>query len=446
MLFSCWERFTRRKPASTRPANAWILTCSQPREQKSPPAAPAWPAAGGPSTREDPRHLLPGALTGLTWALPAREGMERVCCNHRPENQQTRPPLVCQHCLPERAPCFKAVTWERRGFALLLCVRRLRSRRPAEGRASRPQGRQRGGKGEGRAPPARLHALSAAFLPSISRLFTWQAHMTDPEGNADITRCRAPSPLRSAPLPRRPHPSGRPAHACRASPVCCGAAAGAVVLLLLSRAAQRHLVPSTATMRPGMPLPSTLRGVTAATVPAGTQPTLDPVLTAGNRAADGRRRTCPLTPAYHPSGATGLSLRLLLLPGPLYIHDSSPLGQRQRLNFTAIERPPPHPPHCHVASACRRAEPGKPRCRFLASFALLPRAARCGESGRLHQPLLAGPGEPTAPGTAWAAAGGAGARSSRGYLSWEARSGAPDSSCSVEAFLVRLGREPKYAV
>lgn len=372
--------------------------------------------------------------------------MERVCCNHRPENQQTRPPLVCQHCLPERAPCFKAVTWERRGFALLLCVRRLRSRRPAEGRASRPQGRQRGGKGEGRAPPARLHALSAAFLPSISRLFTWQAHMTDPEGNADITRCRAPSPLRSAPLPRRPHPSGRPAHACRASPVCCGAAAGAVVLLLLSRAAQRHLVPSTATMRPGMPLPSTLRGVTAATVPAGTQPTLDPVLTAGNRAADGRRRTCPLTPAYHPSGATGLSLRLLLLPGPLYIHDSSPLGQRQRLNFTAIERPPPHPPHCHVASACRRAEPGKPRCRFLASFALLPRAARCGESGRLHQPLLAGPGEPTAPGTAWAAAGGAGARSSRGYLSWEARSGAPDSSCSVEAFLVRLGREPKYAV
>lgn len=138
------------------------------------------------------------------------------------------------------------------------------------------------------------------------------------------------------------------------------------------------------------------------------------------------------------------------LPNPLYTYNSNPLGPRHWTNFAAVEQPPPHPPRCHVASACRRAEPGKPRCRFLASFALLPRAApgcrRCGESGRQHQPLPAGPGEPAAPGTASAAASGTGARSSGGYLSREARSGAPDSSRSVEAFLVHLGREPKYAV
>lgn len=140
--------------------------------------------------------------------------MKQVCCNHRLENQQTRPPLICQHCLPERTPRFKAATRERCGFALLLCVCPLCSQRPAEGRESCLRGWQRGGKGEGRAPPARLHAPSAAFLPSISRLFTWQAHMTDPEGNADITCCRAPSPLPAAFSPS-PAPSSSP---CPASP------------------------------------------------------------------------------------------------------------------------------------------------------------------------------------------------------------------------------------
>lgn len=143
--------------------------------------------------------------------------MKQVCCNHRLENQQALPPLICQHCLPEWAPRFKAVTQGRRGFALLLCIHRLCSQRPAEGRGSRLRGRQRGGKGEGRAPPARQHAPSAAFLPSISRLFTWQAHMTDPEGNADITRCRAPSPLPATLTTLGPSPSP-PSSLCPASP------------------------------------------------------------------------------------------------------------------------------------------------------------------------------------------------------------------------------------
>lgn len=120
----------RRKPASTLAVNAWILTCSQPREQQSCPAQPAWLAAGGPAPERTPRHLLPRALTGLTWALPAREGMKQVRCNHLLEDQETLPPSICQHSLPERAPHFKAVTRERRGFALLLCVRRLCSRAP----------------------------------------------------------------------------------------------------------------------------------------------------------------------------------------------------------------------------------------------------------------------------------------------------------------------------
>lgn len=42
-------------------------------------------------------------------------------------------------------------------------------------------------------------APSAAFLPAISRLFTWQAHMTGPEGSADITPCCARAARSSAP-------------------------------------------------------------------------------------------------------------------------------------------------------------------------------------------------------------------------------------------------------